>query len=320
MIVQEQIKHEWKQFGSILAFPYGWQQPAKTEQWVYEQLLTRNLDYAYAEYIAFPWATLIDLLDRKQEDKAQVYLEALKDLPAKKVFKRVTACQHVYLSSAVELMKTIGITDIFWAHKQIDQDLIEQMRIEPLALYPVAYFEVPMLKPEIIAKRKYLYSFIGAYDPGCYMSDIRKTIFDINPKEDILIKKRKRWHFDDQVYKAQIYGEKLTYDDLNEQKRLMQEYSDVLSNTIFSLCPSGAGPNSIRYWESLAFGCIPVLLSDRLELPSFGQQEIRLMENQLSQLDSLLIEKKSFYIDNHISQNEKIVDRFLSNLFDFLKI
>ena len=33
------------------------------------------------------------------------------------------------------------------------------------------------------------------------------------------------------------------------------------------MCPSGSGPNSIRFWESLAVGSIPVLLSDSLELP-----------------------------------------------------
>jgi len=36
---------------------------------------------------------------------------------------------------------------------------------------------------------------------------------------------------------------------------------------VFSICPSGAGPNSLRLWECLANGSIPVLLSDRQELP-----------------------------------------------------
>ena len=28
------------------------------------------------------------------------------------------------------------------------------------------------------------------------------------------------------------------------------------------MCPSGSGPNSIRLWESIAYGAIPVVLSD----------------------------------------------------------
>ena len=33
------------------------------------------------------------------------------------------------------------------------------------------------------------------------------------------------------------------------------------------LCPSGSGPNSIRLWEALATGAIPIILSDTLDLP-----------------------------------------------------
>ena len=40
-----------------------------------------------------------------------------------------------------------------------------------------------------------------------------------------------------------------------------------MANSKFSLCPSGSGPNSIRFWESLSFGTIPVLLSDTYVLP-----------------------------------------------------
>ncbi len=38
------------------------------------------------------------------------------------------------------------------------------------------------------------------------------------------------------------------------------------------MCPSGSGPNSIRLWESLGFGCIPVLLSDTLRLPGTTEE------------------------------------------------
>ena len=44
-------------------------------------------------------------------------------------------------------------------------------------------------------------------------------------------------------------------------------YNKTLLQSRFSLCPSGTGPNSIRFWESLAVGAIPVLMSNSLELP-----------------------------------------------------
>ena len=41
-----------------------------------------------------------------------------------------------------------------------------------------------------------------------------------------------------------------------------QRYNNILSDSIFSLCPSGTGPNTIRLWESMAIGVIPVIFSD----------------------------------------------------------
>ena len=40
------------------------------------------------------------------------------------------------------------------------------------------------------------------------------------------------------------------------------EFTRILQESIFSLCPSGAGPNSTRLWESIGCGSIPVVLSD----------------------------------------------------------
>ncbi|MFM6205180.1 exostosin family protein, partial [Planktothrix sp.] len=37
---------------------------------------------------------------------------------------------------------------------------------------------------------------------------------------------------------------------------------EILKQSVFSLCPSGSGPNSIRLWESIGYGSIPVVLSD----------------------------------------------------------
>ena len=41
-----------------------------------------------------------------------------------------------------------------------------------------------------------------------------------------------------------------------------QRYNNILSDSIFSLCPEGTGPNTIRLWESMAIGVIPVIFSD----------------------------------------------------------
>jgi hypothetical protein len=82
---------------------------------------------------------------------------------------------------------------------------------------------------------------------------------------DFCIEINNQWHFNEVVYEHQVSGKSLDHDDKRAHEIL--HYNQVLSNSIFSLCPSGAGPNSLRLWESLAIGSIPVILSDDYELP-----------------------------------------------------
>ena len=44
-------------------------------------------------------------------------------------------------------------------------------------------------------------------------------------------------------------------------------FAATLQQSVFALCPSGSGPNSIRLWEALGYGAIPVILADTLALP-----------------------------------------------------
>ena len=50
-----------------------------------------------------------------------------------------------------------------------------------------------------------------------------------------------------------------------EQQR--QRYIDRLRRSVFCLCPSGTGPNTIRLWEAIGSGAIPVIISDTFRPP-----------------------------------------------------
>ena len=52
-----------------------------------------------------------------------------------------------------------------------------------------------------------------------------------------------------------------------DRQALSASYWQLLSETQFSLCPRGDNCGSVRLYESLAAGCIPVLLADGVELP-----------------------------------------------------
>jgi len=278
MIVQEQIKYAWKQSGSLLAFPYGWQQPAKTEEWVYETIIQNKLESRYVEYICFPWATLVDLINRGKVEEAQFYLNAIDRAPVRKSLIRVTAFQHVDIEPVVEIFKLLKINKIYWAHKKVGQDSYKDCLLGPLPLYPWAFLQQKKTDLKVFNERPYFLSFIGT-NASSYMSGIRNQIFNAKlPKS--FIKQRSEWHFEGDVYQAQINGDQLNLDYLAKKNIEAKEYIEVLSNTKMSLCPSGMGPNTIRYWESLAFGCIPIVLSDLFDKPKISDRwhEIKVLE------------------------------------------
>src|SRR5690606_894086 len=117
------------------------------------------------------------------------------------------------------------------------------------------------------SERQYLYSFVGAYSPAGYLTPVRKWIVDLPPRTDAHVALRETWHYEHQVYGEQVALTPMSPDLHTIQNRRAREFDDVMLSSVFSLCPSGSGPNSIRLWESLGFGCIPVLLSDSLRLP-----------------------------------------------------
>jgi hypothetical protein len=72
--------------------------------------------------------------------------------------------------------------------------------------------------------------------------------------------------------------------DQNEHER---HYANILSRSRFSLCPRGSNPNSVRFWESLAAGAIPILFSDNYKLPKWDWSStiVQLSESSLVNLD-----------------------------------
>ena len=52
-----------------------------------------------------------------------------------------------------------------------------------------------------------------------------------------------------------------------KSKQLQQEYFDTINNNAFTVCSRGAGNYSIRFYETLRSGRIPVLLDSDMVLP-----------------------------------------------------
>lgn len=262
----------WQKQRNILAFPYGWQHPAKTEEWAYQRCLADLPENRFVEIVCFPWATLIDLLRKGQSAKAQIYLDAMQCAPPRMTLIRATICQHIYMQDLLPFFTQLKITDIYWTHAVKGEDHLGTIRIHPFPLYPVrcADMENVVLKP--LHQRRYLYSFVGAYDPDLYLTPVRQWLFDLPACADAYIQPRDGWHYQQHVYGEQVDGVAMDEEQLQRHQQLSLSYEDVMRETVFCLCPSGSGPNSIRLWEALGFGCVPVILADTLQLP--GDQDL----------------------------------------------
>lgn len=80
-------------------------------------------------------------------------------------------------------------------------------------------------------------------------------------------------------------------DDKMAQQRV--KYLEGLSQSTFALCPRGAGLSSIRLFECMKYGAIPVVVSDDLRLPKSIQDGyccIRVPERNVECLPSILRE------------------------------
>lgn len=122
----------------------------------------------------------------------------------------------------------------------------------------------PLLSP---AQRPLLYSFQGAYNPANYLTPVRDWLLGLPSRPDTRLERRREWHYKQAVYRKQVNGQSV---DATRHTQLAVEadaYSATLQSSCFALCPSGSGPNSIRLWEALGYGAIPVILSDQLQLP-----------------------------------------------------
>lgn len=283
-----------------------WQYPVHTEKEFFEQ------NWALNDYLPVPWATIIDNFSYKSWSFVDVIR---KYFPKENYF---TCCQHIYMKKFLPIFKACHVTRIYTPHKIVNENMIDNIQLLPCPLFAVN-FEDNCRNSEfryvdfIYRKTKYLYSFKGAWDPT-YISTIRQEIFSMPHPDDTVIENIGGWHFYEDVYGG-MQTKKSQVDYSEEMRKRTSEYNALLLDSKFSLCPSGAGPNTIRFWESLAVGCIPILLSDTLELPEHKDWDKAIFKvpeknvrnlgflRNISDLEIIERRKKCIEIYNYFSDN-----------------
>ncbi len=267
---------------------FFWQFPARTEGAAWD--LHTALDHAVLDgkalhvYLGLPWATWIDMASRRTSPLGGVLqelrMQRVRIEGYRKVLGRLgfdlrlhTVCQHVQWRSFLSHWRDLSVTDLWLSHapdSRADQsgDAIE---VHPWHLHAVNIETAGRTTGLRVgvdpAQKTLLASFIGTH-ANHYVSSARLRIQALADAPGFHVKLTDRWHLEDVVYQHQIRGASLPVDPGHDES--VRSYNEVLSDSRFSLCPAGAGPNSLRLWESLAVGSVPVLLGPAPALPRGG--------------------------------------------------
>ena len=270
-----------------------WQFPAKTEADAYEvhqTMARKNIDEVKKQvhlYIGLPWATFID---KTRFPSAIIRLYASRVSALKEFTHQVgyelkvhTVCQHINWQKILPFADQIGITELWIAHKTKGLDIAKienavgqitnKIPLHAWPLYAVNYRDFTRragLVNKPIKDKTIFASFIGAY-MAHYLSDVRLRLLKLEAHADYAIEIKNMWHYNELVYEKQVLGKAKNQETDASKHAEVVRYNAVLSDSIFSLCPIGAGYNSLRIWESLAVGSIPVILADGLDLPDLEQ-------------------------------------------------
>lgn len=144
--------------------------------------------------------------------------------------KKIFVCQHILVNKL-----NFGDNFVFTPHT-----------VTTDSFNFIPHYNPIVAEPNFKNCKRYLASFVGDFGTN----SIRKKIVNLKDK-DILIKNTSGWFF--------LKSNK-------DQDTLKSEYIDCLQNSVYSLCPQGTGPSSLRLFESLSVGSLPIIFNN-LKLP-----------------------------------------------------
>lgn len=243
-----------------------------TTEYLTYQLLKKYPLKKKVNYLAVPWARIINL---RELEKTFDHFSGFK------LKEGFTVCQHIKYKRVLPLLDKIGINILFTPHAK-QNEMYNRVKVLPFPHHAIN--GTPPAQEKDI-----LYSFIGYIN-----HPIREQLLTMPILESCIIKGREFWHFSPDT----LHPKNLTKEEQAEQKK---EYQDILARSRFSLCPRGTGSSTLRFWESLQAGSIPVLISDEMTLPrevNWKTCIIIILEKDILKLNDILqgiskrIEKK----------------------------
>lgn len=154
---------------------------------------------------------------------------------------------------------------------------IEKSRYNPRRIrsthYLSTHITIPEPKTKPMDQRGLLYSFIG-------------TARNVKVRQDLLSLSHPRGQCADTSDQVDT-----VWSDPVRKAAFVDNFATVLADTKFALCPRGAGASSMRLFEAMRVGCVPVILSDAWVPPSgpnWDEFAVRVAENEFRSLPRLL--------------------------------
>lgn len=173
-------------------------------------------------YIGVP---LADIINKKGVNTAQKVIDTLEQKISN---KKIYVCQHIFVYR-LNFYNNL----VFTPHTENNDNY------KLIPHYNLYFKKDDLIKFE---NRKCLYSFLGAFNSH----PSRELLASLNTFETPVVDTG-IWHFEKNI------------ENQEKQKDL---YKKLLCNSKFSLCPRGTGANTIRFFESLSVGSIPIIFND----------------------------------------------------------
>jgi len=236
--------------------------PVKTEQNIQESLFN-NIEQLPEDlnYVNVPIAQTINKYG------LHVTQQIIDDIEAKYKGVKKFVCQHI-LVDRLNFYNNV----VFTPHAVSSDNKV-----------CIPHYNGVFNKEDIVRynKRKYITSFIGS----SLTHNIRKELFNLNNDKNIVIRDTGNWFYEK---------------NLTDKEKYLEKFKEFLLNSKLSLCPQGTGPSTIRLYESMAVGSIPIVFNDVKVPDGFEKYIIRLSDvKEVCDLnpDSYSKQSKSLHID-----------------------
>lgn len=141
------------------------------------------------------------------------------------------------------------------------------------AHYVSAHFHQFSFRPEELQNKDILFSFVGSSQTH----RIRKRIVEWRHRDGVVIDASK--------------GEKNYWWQGTNKDHFLDSFRQITRRSKFVICPRGFSPSSIRLFEAMEAGAVPVIIADDLELPvgpNWNEFSLRVRERDLDEVPHMV--------------------------------